>query len=1060
MKDNYKELNIAKINWFDQSKGFGVVTDIFSHCQYFMHYRQCKMPDYSNLVEGEYIFVGEGHDSQRNKDIVTGISLIDSFDKWTFIKDQLPNQTSDELKDDYRKILCHIACKAISGSLKEDFHNGFVQLLINSEGKLEFNENYSIIYDSLKTDLKYNSSVFTKELEDIDITIVEHKTIEYADTIKEYHTFPLYMKLFYSYKYHKDFTRIIEYNFNIKGLPSFMADLKRLICNVNPDYTNMLSNNPSFMLDKNVYSKLKGKELLEQFKKIVHSNDKKEQDFYLIENGWLPQEDINYVIDKYDLTNFEIDNLIRSQYCNDFVKKILFDKKVDLFFETESFKSNYNSISLIEQAATIQYNAEDWIKHFLDRLTACDSLLAHNLKVELYKKDIVKDIDVDFIIYYIEEFHLHDLASLLDNYKIGITDKIRLVNAFYNKKAVQDNELQELLVLAKKELGASYDNWYTEKVVALTDAQKYNWWKAGLYDYFPAIYFEDVILGDREDNYNDLKEYLRSEKVPKSDAIDLLYKGLSKHQSFSNRYDFYKVFYHIKTLSEIDANFLERILAYNNPFFKVCLWFNQNIDEFDFNVLAKKFIYFNPKDQVKIIKRLFYLADLGKMTLTVKMLESLTRIDADLFAIISKEHPCIPIDISTEVIVQALSSISETGKFSIDKDVFEILFNSLQYTTKYIKISEYFDECCGRITLQRTADNTALGKITKKDNMFLVEIFTTITSRAYSHYYGPYERQVRNVRFEDMLQAIRNIDGRRWNKERDAWEVPVTSEEELYEFARNYSVEIEGDPNYHLRNFRENKDGQPYGIEFCEGRPAPDRDNYTNREFLWCRNGKCFHRQISTHSLNDYENYTLLDFCRILGVNTDSADCNHRVVRYGKYLTFSSMINRVNNILDHLYCRECGQMLVPSNLTNYHTHLVTNFHCDNPNCSQYRKNIYISKCFNWKCNGIIDKRDSKTCPNGWVICPKCGSCCSNRTVSQRIEHLRELNLPIPATLYDFIRLRAGHLEKREFFCSECGVQMERLDYDRFFCPQCRKILERRPYDFADNYVNRHQNSPQ
>lgn len=1055
-KDNYKTLNLAKINWFDQSKGFGVVSDIVSHYQFFVHYRQCKLPDYSKLGEGEYVFIGEGHDSKRNKDIVTRISIIDSFDKWVYIKGLWQNSSSG--KEDYRTILCYIARKAIRGSLKEQFHNGFVQILLNSDILSVFKDTYSIIYDSLRAESAISTYSLSKDLEAIDIAIIDNKTIEYADIIKDYHPFSLYLKLLYSYKYHKDFQRIIEFNFNVKGLPSFMSELKRFICDVNPSSASSLSENPSSMLDKAVYNTLNGRELLEQLNATILSDDKKEQDVYLIQHGWLPQENIAFVIDKYNLTAPDIDNLIRSQYCSDSVKSILFERKVDLFFGAEGFKVQNYSISLVKQSDTINNIAPDWLKTFLKRIQECDSLAAHALEIDLYKKNIIKDIDIDFIIYYINEFSLEDVSSIFDNHTIEREDKLRLFNILYEKTDIQNNRIKELLTLAQKELGESYETWYNQKATTLTEEQKYNWWKAGLFDSFPASYFEDSILNDNESSYKILNDYLQTGMISISDAINLLFNGLDKYQSISNRYEFYKVFYHIKALLSIDTKSQERILAYDNSFFKVCLWFNQAIEEFDFSVLASKFIYFNPEDQVKIIKRLFCLADAGKITLNVEMLESLARVDSDLFAIIAREHPCIPIDISTEVIIKALSSIKVSGNFSTDKEVLETLFKASHYISKYIKISEYFDKCSGRVTLQRTSDDTTLGKIKREGNLFLVELYTSITVNAYSNYYGLYERQQRNSRFEEMLQAIKNIEGRRWNSTKKVWEVPVVSENRLYEFARNNSVEIEGDANYHLKNFKENNEGCPYGIEYCEGRPAPNKDNYTNRDFLWCRNGRCFHSPISMHSPENYENYTLLDFCRILGINTDSTDSQHRVVKYGKYLAFSSLINRANNILEHLYCRECGQMLLPTGLSNYQTHLVTNFHCNNKKCSQYEQDIYISKCFNWKCNGIIDKRDSRSCPNSWVICPQCGSCCSNRTVGQRIEHLKELNLPVPISLYDFIRLKAGHLEKREFYCSECGVQMKRLEYDRFFCPNCRKVLERKPYDFADNYVDQQQNT--
>lgn len=150
-------------------------------------------------------------------------------------------------------------------------------------------------------------------------------------------------------------------------------------------------------------------------------------------------------------------------------------------------------------------------------------------------------------------------------------------------------------------------------------------------------------------------------------------------------------------------------------------------------------------------------------------------------------------------------------------------------------------------------------------------------------------------------------------------------------------------------------------------------------------------------------------FCKILGLNTDS-DGKDGIWVNGKYLIFSSIINRANSILEHLKCRVCGEMLEPATVSNYLAHVVTSFKCTNKNCSRFDHSIYISKCFNWKCNGIIDGRDSKCCPNGWFICPECGSCCSNRIFQQRINHRRELGLPRSLYLERMINEQRGHLE--------------------------------------------------
>ena len=256
-----------------------------------------------------------------------------------------------------------------------------------------------------------------------------------------------------------------------------------------------------------------------------------------------------------------------------------------------------------------------------------------------------------------------------------------------------------------------------------------------------------------------------------------------------------------------------------------------------------------------------------------------------------------------------------------------------------------------------------------------------------------------------------------------------------------------------MKKFKVENEGRPARVNYCEGRPAQKLDDYVGKEFLWCRNSKCFSECVKEHSKENWQSYTLLDFCRILGIETDSVDSEGRKVKYGKYLSFSSIINRANSIIEHLYCRECGEMLEPVQVSNYYTHLVTHFHCTNKSCGKHHEKIYISKCFNWKCNGVIDDRDTKKCPNSWNICPECGSCCSNRIAQQRINNCNEVGIRPNPYFIDFINNIRGHLEKRLFYCWKCGKLTTQVGDGIFECPNCGVKYERRKYDFEPRYTS-------
>lgn len=442
------------------------------------------------------------------------------------------------------------------------------------------------------------------------------------------------------------------------------------------------------------------------------------------------------------------------------------------------------------------------------------------------------------------------------------------------------------------------------------------------------------------------------------------------------------------------------------------------------------------------------LAEKKKLKLTVHMLDSLTRVDADMFKLIAKEQPTIPIDLSSEIVIKALQSLACKGKFTTDAEVSAVIFNNSKYCKTYnFHIGKYFDICQGRMGI-KSEWIQPLGKVTKNGNYFNIAIYPTLMETAYSKNHGYYERGYRNGAFQEMVATVKQIPGRRWNSNDSVWEVPEAEKDAVYHFALKYRVEISGEQNYHLKKVKEDKGSAPRGIRYCEGRIAPTKDRYSGKDFYWCRNSKCFRNCVAEHNSTQWKDYTLLDFCKILGLNTDY-DGKDGIWVNGKYLIFSSIINRANSILEHLKCRVCGEMLEPATVSNYLAHVVTSFKCTNKNCSRFDHSIYISKCFNWKCNGIIDGRDSKCCPNGWFICPECGSCCSNRIFQQRINHRRELGLPRSLYLERMINEQRGHLEKPKYFCSKCGEEMQLAGDNLYKCPLCGIEYDRKKYDFMD-----------
>ena len=233
--------------------------------------------------------------------------------------------------------------------------------------------------------------------------------------------------------------------------------------------------------------------------------------------------------------------------------------------------------------------------------------------------------------------------------------------------------------------------------------------------------------------------------------------------------------------------------------------------------------------------------------------------------------------------------------------------------------------------------------------------------------------------------------------------------------------------------------GRKPGVIFCEGREMVKKDEMGKTRHL-CRNSYCYGAQVRTHS--NWESYTLYDFCRMLNFDLKDKDRAGYYCDEGKYLKFMALLNRFIQFAEHLYCRECGRLRKPSEgLTALAVSVSTNFECYTSGCPEYGKPYYLSHCLNPDCAGPIDGRDSKQCPNNWLICPQCGSCCSTNVFERQYNRYVENGYQVSDWLRRAVENKIGHAEKNMHFCYKCGSLLEscldRSDIDHI-CPNCGK----------------------
>ena len=1040
---------IGIVDWYSIEKGYGVIKDIHNQKDYFIHFTNLNKKLRKTLDEDDVVMYVPKMDEKKHRDIATEVRAFDSLED---IKNALGLWYESDLSDVNLKAIMksYLSPLKISDN-EEKYRNeesiiGFLDAICEHIKTTGNEKLYGVFTQSLTDDFFHNR--YNQFLEFADMFLLEELTTESYSVIFENTKSPyvcFHLCNIFPTHYKECLHKAIELSDNSKR--DLLDNLLRFVQTINgiefeksnitdsQFFSNMVGYDIVTDINEHIFSNISSVHLTELYNDgYVRSNNSFLKEKY--PNYSLALSILEYKNCKIETAQFDIDYIEENiaEFDDDDLIKIVdeYNLKEDYALELFLYKTRH----LLSEGHSYNYNAiwelteklpshPNWLFENQDFLTK-DSVEEYDeLLIWLYKNNHYQTLDETFIAEHIDRFDWDTIENILQKENVTYPQTDTIFSALFKRalNSGETNKINELRKIAKygPQIIRRYSEWFEKQYALLKSDSQYLFWKE-----FPCLY--------------------KSELISKERATEELMLVVTETQEITDRTTFSKILFGIRHLKEINDSVKEIIKEKGNKVYNIALWYigipNEFDNElFDYDTLSRVFIYFEPQDQVVIIKSLFYMAENGDIKLTIEMLEQLTRVDADLHNWISAEHPDIPIDVSSEIVIKALSQLAKTGYFSSDKDVLNIVIKASLYDkTRNYKIGSYFDECKGRTSLKGCGIRPEHGCIEKISNThYGVSIYTRVDVN---------DKEVKNSSFQEIVDAIKSINGRKWNKEKLIWEIPIESEPQLMELASQYALNIKGGKNYHMYIYKEVNNGRPAKVDYCEGRPA------INNDFLWCRNGKCHNTGVvSFHNKDRWQEYTLLDFCCILDLKTDAVDSAGREVKYGKYLSFSSIINRANSIIEHLYCRECEDMLEPVDLANFHTHLVTKFQCTNPNCGQYHTPIYISKCFNWKCNGVIDERDTKKCPNGWNICQECGSCCSNRVAIQRISNCEEIGIKPNSYFVDFLDNRRGHLEKREFYCYNCGRITQEVignSKETHRCSECGVSYNRNVFDYDPN----------
>ncbi len=466
--------------------------------------------------------------------------------------------------------------------------------------------------------------------------------------------------------------------------------------------------------------------------------------------------------------------------------------------------------------------------------------------------------------------------------------------------------------------------------------------------------------------------------------------------------------------------------------------------------LKEVFAVLPPYLQIRIVKKLFKSIHEGKIHHTAESFYNL---------IANKEKPlCFPLEIAFTYLKLREKNSTKT----LDNDTMLQLLEGRDDTDEWIGIRNLVTQCSGRCVPKELPDDMSVWKrnsYSQVDNIHVEDSDDRSNRKRNSYFNGIISKVGENrlrifipQKMVDERGSLKDYNNKYYSRaiqlikityKEDEYQMvndnaavsfyfDETYETELFAIARSFNFKNNGLNNF--LDFETNEDDQE---EFCECRLSDKVDNHYGIAFYWCGNKPCFRPPVRFHTNDEWENYTILDFMRILGISPDYVNKNGKRTKFGHYIILSSYLKNFAKFYEHLKCRDCGKLMKPLGITNFTSRAVTEFSCNNDSCNKKGVVVYLNHCFNKQsCNAIIDSRDSKQCPNGQYICPECGACCSTENFRQRISNLYMTGGYISDRLRLFVENDLGHWEKQEFFCYKCGNAMQKQGNSVYVCPDC------------------------
>lgn len=609
-------------------------------------------------------------------------------------------------------------------------------------------------------------------------------------------------------------------------------------------------------------------------------------------------------------------------------------------------------------------------------------------------KDYLSCIDpIEFL--YQRANNIVDVDFISKNLELSDNERIRLL------ESIDEDIVQKLIEIKKWRILSpeAYDEYLFSYRPQLNDAQLYDLWVKqvislpfsidSLYefikqngDFVSHIYCVKNLL-QQDDFKSLLVRYIDSIEVATKDDViciisNMIYAGID--------------------ISDIKNHDICQAIKLNK-------WLDRSIDNeseiFDINFIDYIYLLSSEK-QTLFLRKLFELHRTNILIIDYKYLERI------------KLHPK-EIDINVLIVIATICKLIKEERFLTNNELYRILKIVLPKHSTILNnliendSSSLFDKCRGRYGFYK-ADSERYPRD--------IEIDITDANNIQIKINDNYRENA------DLIKS--KFPGIKYDATQQIWRCStMTSKKMVIDFAEErYDVYI----RMHQYTYSFVTDTSRYHPNFCEG--SKYHSNRLDKDVYWCYGRECCKSAIIEHK-DDYTRYTLFDFISILGIGNENLKKNIRI--------FYSNLNWFYTAMHHLYCDECQCIIEPYEKQSIvASHTVTKFKCKNEGCTQSNKLIRLNNCFNSYCNGVIDSRRTKCCPNGYIICPECGICCGSGMYDRRLE----ANVPIPENISNL------HWDKKELYCALCGSKLELTKGGDYICSSHPNYIVR-----IENYRN-------